>query len=74
MKEGEELKITTVEKVKDPKRVEAGKKLAQISKHAKERKLREKIQRDNVKEENSDYLYYVAIGGLVLTGISSYYT
>ena len=32
-------KITSVEKVKDPRRVEAGKRLGMISKQAKERKL-----------------------------------
>ena len=39
----EESKITSVEKVKDPRRVEAGKRLGMISKQAKERKaLRER--------------------------------
>ena len=38
-------KITSVEKVKDPRRVEAGKRLGMISKQAKERKaLREREQ------------------------------
>ena len=36
----EEPKITSVEKTKDPRRVEAGKRLAMISKQAKERKAR----------------------------------
>ena len=35
----EESKITSVEKVKDPRRVEAGKRLGMISKQAKEKKL-----------------------------------
>lgn len=37
-----EIKITTVEKVKDPKRVAQGKRLAAISREAKARKARER--------------------------------
>ena len=37
----EETKITTVEKVKNPKRVEHGKRLAAISREAKARKAAE---------------------------------
>ena len=40
----EETKITTVNKVKDPKRVEQGKRLAAISREAKERKARERFE------------------------------
>ena len=36
-----ETKITTVEKVKDPKRVAQGKRLAAISREAKARKAKE---------------------------------
>ena len=45
--ENKETKITSVEKerVKDPRRVEQGKKLAAISREAKERKARERQQR-----------------------------
>ena len=39
----EEAKITSVEKVKDPKIVEAGKRLAAMSKQAKEKKAIEKL-------------------------------
>ena len=44
--ENKETKITSVEKekVKDPKRVEQGKRLAAISREAKERKARERAQ------------------------------
>ena len=49
----EKPKITTVKKVEDPKRVEAGKKLAAISKAAKERKIREKIETEN-KQDSGD--------------------
>ena len=40
----EEPKITNVEKTKDPRRVEAGKRLGMISKQAKERKARERSE------------------------------
>ena len=48
MSEGtkDDVKITTVEKVKDPKKVEAGKKLAAISKQAKEKKAIEASNRE----------------------------
>ena len=38
MSETKDIKITSAEKVKDPRRVEAGKKLGAISKQAKEKK------------------------------------
>ena len=37
-----DVKITSVEKAKDPRRVEAGKKLGAISRQAKEKKMHEK--------------------------------
>ena len=40
----EEPKITSVEKTKDPRRVEAGKRLGMISKQAKERKALERSE------------------------------
>ena len=43
----EQPKITTVKKLKDPRRVEAGKRLAEISKRAKEDKLRKRIESEN---------------------------
>ena len=53
----EESKITSVVKTKDPRRVEAGKRLGMISKQAKERKaLREReASAAEVKEENDDW-------------------
>ena len=50
-------KITSVEKVKDPRRVEAGKRLGMISKQAKERKaLREReASAVEAKEKNDDW-------------------
>ena len=51
---GEETpKITAVKKEKDPTRVEAGKRLAAISKAAKERKMRDKIESENTANEFS---------------------
>ena len=47
MSEGNDVKITTVEKVKDPKKVEAGKKLAAMSKQAKEKKAMEASNRES---------------------------
>lgn len=69
-------KITTVKKEKDPKRVEAGKRLAAISKSARERKMREKIhaEMDEVKEESWNIDYGFLFGTLgVLTAIGSLY-
>ena len=71
-------KITSVEKVKDPRRVEAGKRLGMISKQAKERKaLRER----EVKEKNDDWFPpidsigspVVGIGFVGLVGLALYY-
>ena len=59
-----ENKITTVEKtakVKDPRRVELGKRLAKISREAKERKAR---QRESAKREYIDFKYIV--GGVAI--------
>ena len=70
-------KITSVEKVKDPRRVEAGKRLGMISKQAKERKaLRER----EVKEKNDDWFPpinsigspVVGIGFVGLVGLALY--
>ena len=54
--ENKETKITSVEKerVKDPRRVEQGKKLAAISREAKERKARERQQRQIEVESKSE--------------------
>ena len=79
----EESKITSVEKVKDPRRVEAGKRLGMISKQAKERKaLREREQSAvEVKEKNNDWFSntsisspVVGIGFVGLVGLALYYT
>ena len=51
MSEGKDVKITTVEKVKDPKKVEAGKKLAAMSKQANEKKVMEASNRESREEQ-----------------------
>ena len=61
-------KITTTKKEKDPKRVEAGKRLAAISKAAKERKLREKIESEN---SNNDFnINYGLVFGFIATAVA----
>ena len=71
-------KITTVKKEKDPRRVEAGKRLASISKAARERKMREKIlaeskQNDNIERSDINYgLIFGAIGTIAAIGALYY--
>ncbi len=57
-------------KVKDPRRVAAGKKLAAISKQAKEEKALRLKQESETKTDNNKTLYIV--GGLVVVGAVSY--
>ena len=64
----EEHKITTVEKVKNPGRVAAGKRLAAISKEAKARKAEERKKAEAECTENSNLLY-VTVGVLGVTGL-----
>ena len=61
----EEVKITSVEKVKDPKRVEAGKKLGTMSKQAKEKKASQKIDVDEFQIPSIDPLAIVGVIGVV---------
>ena len=74
-------KITSVEKVKDPRRVEAGKRLGMISKQAKERKLARVCEQSKAeaKEENDDWFPnalvsspVVGIGFVGLVGLALY--
>ena len=76
-------KITSVVKTKDPRRVEAGKRLGMISKQAKERKaLREREQSAvEAKEKNDDWFSNTSISSPVvgvgiagLVGLALYYT
>ena len=71
----EEAKITSVEKVKDPKRVEAGKKLAAMSKQAKEKKAIENLsQKMAVDEFQIPSINPLAVVGVVgVVGMVIYY-
>ncbi len=71
----EPTEIATGPKVKNPKRVEAGKRLAAISKQAKEAKRLK--QESGKKEANTDYeklnnTSYLLVG-LVVVGVASYF-
>ena len=71
----EETKITSVVKTeKNPGRVSAGKRLAAISKEAKERK---KLERENAVKEslNNDNYNNILVGGLVvaIAGAAAYF-
>ena len=66
----EEVKITSVEKVKDPKRVEAGKKLAAMSRQAKEKKALQKMSVDELQIIPSS-INPLAVVGVV--GVVVYY-
>ena len=74
----EEVKITSVEKVKDPRRVEAGKKLAALSKQAKEKKaierLPQKMTDDEFQIPSIDSVNPLAVLGVVgVVGTIVYY-
>ena len=64
----EEPKITTVEKVKNPGRVAAGRRLAAISKKAKARKAEERKKLEEECTGNSNLLY-VSVGVLGVIGL-----
>ena len=76
----EETKITSVVKTKDPRRVEAGKRLGMISKQAKERKAREQSKAE-MKEKNDEWFPpinsisspVVGIGFVGLVGLALYF-
>ncbi len=64
--------IASGSKVKDPRRVAAGKRLGAISKKAKEDKaLRLKQQSDSYSSESNENTLYL-VGGLVVEGAASY--
>ena len=71
----EDVKITSVEKVKDPKRVEAGKRLAAMSKQAKDKKaidsLSQKMSIDEFQISSINPLAVVGVAGVV--GVVVYY-
>ena len=55
----EQPKITTVEKVKDTRRVAQGKRLAAISREAKATKKQERLEQQQQQEEKSGNLSYL---------------
>ena len=71
----ESPRITSVEKVKDPKRVEAGKRLAAMSKQAKDKKAVERLsQRMSIDEFQIPTVDPLAVVGLVgVVGVVVYY-
>ena len=64
----EEPKITTAEKVKNPKWVEQGRRLAAISKEAKARKAEERKKLEEECTGNANLLY-VSVGMLGVIGL-----
>ena len=69
MSEQQEHKITTVEKVKDPRRVAQGKRLAAISREAKAKKKQERLEQQQQEESGSlsCILPVVIVGGVIAT-------
>ena len=75
MSETKDVKITSAEKVKDPRRVEAGKKLGAISRQAKEKKA---SGNGSVREVESEFQLpnvdpLTAIGVVGVIGVVAYY-
>ena len=65
--------IATGTKVKDPRRVAAGKRLAAISKQAKEAKrLKQKTQQNAEMETGNNKTLYFVCGLVVVVGAASY--
>ena len=75
MSETKDIKITSAEKVKDPRRVEAGKKLGAISRQAKEKKASGNGSVREVESEfqlpNVDPLTAIGVAGVI--GVVAYY-
>ena len=76
-----DAKITTVEKVKDPKKVEAGKKLAAISRQAKEKKAQLVSEQSATNQQAefqlpnvSSYNALAVVGAVGVVGMIVYYT
>ena len=70
---GDEPKITTTtQKVKNPKRVEQGKRLAAISKEAKARKAAERKKAEEELCAGNSNLLYVTVGALGVVGYGVY--
>ena len=69
-----ETKITSVEKAKDPKRVEAGKKLGAMSKQAKEKKASQRIDIEEFQIPSIDSIDpLIVVGVFGVVGVVVYY-
>ena len=69
-----QVKITSVEKAKDPKRVESGKKLGAMSRQAKEKKAAQRIEIDEFQIPSIDSVNPLAVVGVVgVVGVIVYY-
>ena len=67
----EEVKVkVTSDKPKDPKKVEAGKRLGALSKQLRERKMREKIQ----SEDNKKMAFVLAVLDVVVPVVRTIFT
>lgn len=72
-------RITSQEKTKNPKRVEQGKRLAAISKAAKEKKMRERIlaeqemDKEMLKESRSNSAFLLVAGAPLFVSTGGYY-
>ena len=64
----DEPKITTIEKVKNPKRVEQGKKLPAISREAKARKAKERQEHQQQQQESEILPYLLLVPVIVIGG------
>ncbi len=65
--------IVAEAKVKDPKRVAAGKRLGAISKQRKEEKReRERLEQQNAEMKADNNYVLCLVGGLVMVGAASY--
>ena len=64
-----DVKITSVEKTKDPKRVEAGKKLGAISKQAKEKKAQKHTEDIGIDKSEFPTFDTALTAAAVITGI-----
>ena len=72
----EEGKITSIDKsvkIKDPKRVELGKRLAKISKEAKARKAKERKEKEKL-IAYLDTKHFIGVASLAATLIGLYFT
>ena len=66
----EKVEKITTKKEKDPKRVEARKRLAAISKASKERKMRDKIEAEKKDSDGDFSINYVLLFGAIGTAVA----